>query len=134
MEASVRSIRVSDAVWEAIAAQGKFGETEDDVLRRILKLKPATDTGRSVSGGPPGRGSLRYATKVMRSRVQGSRFTVTFDDGPEHAWNLPSKSDKDALRKVRDAAANFATEHGATQGQIYAVYKALTDAGYHLTR
>lgn len=130
----MRSIKVSEAVWEVIAAQGKFGETEDDVLRRIFKLKPATDTRRRVSGGPPGRGSLRYATKVMRARVQGSRFTVTFDDGQQQSWNLPSKSEKEAIRKVREAAADFATEHGATKGQVFAVYKALTDAGYHLTR
>jgi len=36
----MRNILVSDAVWEAIAHRGKFGETEDDVLRREFKLAP----------------------------------------------------------------------------------------------
>ena len=129
----MRSIKVSDTVWEAIAAQGKFGETEDDVLRRVFKIKPATHTHRISSGAPPGRGNLRYATKVMRARVQGSRLTVTFEDGSQQAWILRDKSDKEGIRRVREAAVRFATERGATRGQIYAVYKALTDAAYHLT-
>ena len=31
-------IDVSEIVWKKIAAQGKFGETEDDVLRRVFKV------------------------------------------------------------------------------------------------
>jgi hypothetical protein len=35
---------------------------------------------------------------------------------------------------VRDAAVQFAEENGATVGQVFAVKKALTEAGYHLVK
>ena len=34
----MKTIRISDDVWEAMAEHGKFGETPDDVFRRILKI------------------------------------------------------------------------------------------------
>jgi len=37
----MRTVRISDEVWAKIAERGKFGETEDDVLRRVFKLPPA---------------------------------------------------------------------------------------------
>ena len=34
----MKTIRISDDVWNAMADHGKFGETPDDVFRRILKI------------------------------------------------------------------------------------------------
>lgn len=34
----MKTIRISDDVWKAMAELGKFGETPDDVFRRILKI------------------------------------------------------------------------------------------------
>jgi len=34
----MRTIRISDEVWNVMAKHGKFGETPDDVFRRILKI------------------------------------------------------------------------------------------------
>lgn len=34
----MKTIRISDEVWDAMAKHGKFGETPDDVFRRILKI------------------------------------------------------------------------------------------------
>ena len=34
----MKTIRISNDVWEAMAEHGKFGETPDDVFRRILKI------------------------------------------------------------------------------------------------
>lgn len=53
------SISISQAVWDAIAAKGKFGETPDDVLRRQFDLPQAVSTkphdlestGISLGGG-----------------------------------------------------------------------------------
>ena len=39
-----------------------------------------------------------------------------------------------AIRKVRTDAVDFAKDNGASDGQIAAVKKTLTDAGYHLTK
>ena len=35
---SMKTIRISDDVWKAMAEHGKFGETPNDVFRRILKI------------------------------------------------------------------------------------------------
>lgn len=129
----MKKILISDDVWAEIARRGKFGETEDDVLRRVFDLKSAPAT-RRLTGAPPGRGSLRYASKVMRPRIQGGQLSVEFEDGIKHSWQLPSKSDKEAIRRVREAAVKFASQNGATRGQEFAVMKALTEAGYHLTK
>jgi hypothetical protein len=128
----MREIRVSAAVWDAIATRGRFGETEDDVLRRVFSLPPA-DT--PIRLGRIGRGSKRFATKEMRARVEGENLVVTFEDGVRFAERLPNRSDKARIRTLRDAAVRFALQHGATDpGQTNAVRKALTDAGFHLTR
>lgn len=34
----MRTIRISEEVWNAIAERGKFGESEDDVLRRVFNI------------------------------------------------------------------------------------------------
>ena len=36
----MRTIRISEKVWDEIAKRGKFGETPDDVLRRVFNLAP----------------------------------------------------------------------------------------------
>ena len=46
------SIDISKEVWDEIAKRGKFGETADDVLRRVFELDPTVkqDRMRSHSG------------------------------------------------------------------------------------
>jgi hypothetical protein len=140
----MRNIRVSEEVWQSIAAQGKFGETEDDVLRRIFKL-PAisayqgakTPAGEFVEQRP---GNVTYsprrtrAQKRMSSFIDANQLHVSFQDGTSRSWTLPSSIDKLAIRTVRDNAVAFARENGATIGQVNAVKKALTDSGYHLIK
>ena len=128
----MRTIKISDEVWSAIAERGKFGETEDDVLRKVFSLSPAT---RPVSSGRRGRGRTRHATKKMSARVQGGHLVVEFEDGARDQWPLPERTDKDAIRAVRDTAVSFALDQGASDpGQTNAVRKALTDSGYHLIK
>jgi hypothetical protein len=43
------------------------------------------------------------------------------------------KGDKKEIRKVRDAAMAFGQENRATPGQMNAIAKAFSDAGYYLT-
>ena len=50
----MKTIRISNDVWEAMAKHGKFGETPDVVLRRILRID-----GHAVRSG----GSQRKAGK-----------------------------------------------------------------------
>ena len=129
-----QTITVSDAVWNAIAERGKFGETEDDVLRRVFGLAP--DHGPEQ---PPRRqhGTRRkLATKRMSARAEGTHLVVEFvNDGIREEWELPDKSDREAIQRVRDDAVAFARKHGATRpGQTNAVMKALTTEGYYLKK
>lgn len=148
----MRVIRVSEEVWEAIAAKGKFGETEDDVLRRVFGIDAARQPGmitppsqgssqlfpstHQSNTGRRGRGALRYANKRMSARVERGALIIQFEDSPRREWALPeNKSDKKQIRSVRDQALRFAIESGASQpGQTNAVRKALTEAGYYLTK
>ena len=80
----------------------------------------------------------RIATKRMSARVEddgsGDHLIVAFAGGEWKRWKLPDRSNKEAIRRVRDTAVAFASKHGAAEGQIAAVKKALTEAKYYLTK
>lgn len=138
----MKSISISDPVWEAIAGRGKFGETEDDVLRRVFGLPPnSADSSVTAAATKPvpvtrqSNGPRRsFATDKLSSYISGNELRVSFASGASKSWTLPAKKDKTALRTVRQAATSFAEKHGATIGQINAVRKTLTDSGYHLLK
>lgn len=133
----MRTIRISEDVWQVIANHGKFGETEDDVLRRILKLPPLSESGDLTRSSEIKTGRLPrrfFATKRMSSNISNNQLQITFQDGTSRSWALPAKSDKAGIKMVRDKAVAFAKENGATIGQMNAVKKTLTDNGYHLTK
>jgi len=124
----MRTIRVSEDVWNEIAKRGKFGETSDDVLRQVFGIDRTKEPGKILS---PRR---RVATQRLSPAVKDGRFSVRFDRGPEREWKLPPRADKQSVRKITYEAMEFAKKNGATEGQILAVRKALTNAGYHLTK
>jgi len=125
----MKTIRISDEVWDEIAKKGKFGETEDDVLRRIFSIAgPSRPTPRPM---PP---RVKKATLRMSTFVRSGTLFVEFENGRKNQWALPDQQDKDGIRKVRDAAVDFAQQNSASLGQMNAVKKALTDAGYYVSR
>ena len=140
----MKSINVSELVWQAIANRGKFGETEDDVLRRVFNLPENTDPASDHQAPQPSRLPVAsrtrgrrqsFATDKLSSYISsGNELCVSFASGPSSSWDLPKKSDKAAIRVVRDKAISFAERHDATVGQLNAVKKTLTDAGYHLLK
>lgn len=140
----MRRIEVSNEVWQEIAKRGKFGETEEDVLRRVFDLPPtagATGQPSQVSAQQKSTGSPRrsFATVRMHAGVHRTEnedhLVVSFYGGKEKRFPLPSKDDKAGIRRVRDAAVAFAESQGASvPGQTNAVRKALTDAGYYVSR
>ncbi len=128
-------ITISDQVWNAIAERGRFGETEEDVLRRVFDLSPLPPERRISRSGPRGRGRTRHATIRMSARVESGQLIVDFESGARNSWPLPEKHDKAAIRHIRDDAVRFALDNEASDpGQTNAVRKALTDAGYYLSR
>jgi len=131
----MRTIRITEEVWEAIAARGKFGETEDDVLRRVFELDEAKVDGKVPRPGRRGRGNRRFALQRMSPDVRDGQLIIQFEDGTRQQWSLPDKDDKEGIRRLRDAAVDWALEHGASDpGQTNAVRKTLTDAGYYVSR
>ncbi len=138
----MRTIEISEAVWQAIAEQGKFSETEDDVLRRVFKIPPQTEdssgkissSGRGTTNRTPSRPRRSFATQRMSSYIKNNLLYISFAGGASNSWSLPEKTDKSAIRTIRDKAVTFAKDNGATIGQQNAVKKALTDNGYHLSK
>src|SRR6266516_1691629 len=129
----MRTITISEPVWEAIAHLGKFGEKEDDVLRRVFKLPPnpgKSSESDSVPLSEHGRARVAtssrrrsFATQRMSSYLNNGQIHVAFQGGASRSWSLPPTTDKAALRTVRAKAVAFARENGATVGQVNAVLK-----------
>ena len=126
----MRTVRISEAVYEVIASKGSFGETVDDVLRREFGV---IDCSKTKSASKLGR-RRNFATNRMSANISQGRLVVEFATGERKEWVLPVKSDKGKIRKSKDEAGVFAQNCGATEGQVNAVYKALTEGGYHLTK
>ncbi len=132
----MRTVRISEEVWDEIAKRGKFGESVDDVLRRVFGLTSALpDTKPDKTVRVPRHGTRRNkATNRMSSHVLRGLLIVEFASGHRREFKLPQVTDKQGIRSVRDEACAFAEDHEATLGQVNAVKKALTDAGYYVSR
>lgn len=139
----MRTIRISEEVWQAIAKDGKFGETEEDVLRRVFKLPANSMADRDKANLEVGRrlphrvssGRRRsFATQRMTSFISKNQLNIEFQDGTSSSWTLPDRSDKAGIRVLLDKAIEFARRNKASLGQINAVRKTLTSEGYHLTK
>jgi len=126
----MRTIRISEEVWDEIAKRGKFGETPDDVLRRVFSLNKNSDNANVIVK----KRRARYATTRMSTRVSNGVLYVEFQGGQSSKWQLPTRDDKNGISKVKKYAVEFAENNGASLGQVNAVIKAMTDAGYHITK
>jgi hypothetical protein len=127
----MKTIRISQAVWDEIAKLGKFGETPDDVLRRKFNLVPAV----SDDDGFRKRAPIDRAKRRMSARVTDDGYLlIEFLGGQSNKWKLPSKHDKNGIRRVKGLAIEFAQNNEASLGQINAVVKAMTDAEYWTTK
>jgi hypothetical protein len=137
----MKTIRISDQVWEAIAERGKFGETEEDVLRRVFNLPKNTNDETHLSSGKgtspnraPSGHRRSFASQRMSSYIDRNGLHLEFQGGANSSWMLPDPSDKVGIRAVLDKAIEFARANGASFGQVMAVRKALTSGGYYLTK
>ena len=134
---NMKTIRISEEVWTAIAAQGKFGETEDDVLRRVFKIAITNSRSNGQPAKEPGQQygwKERRATDRMTQTVNGNKLILQFDSGPRFERALPAKENRPAIRKVRDEAVEFVRSNGGTDGQEKAAIRALTSRGYHIAK
>ncbi|MGA2525330.1 MAG: hypothetical protein ABSF79_01740 [Smithellaceae bacterium] len=128
----MRTIRISEEVWNEIAKKGKFGETPNDVLRRIFNLTSEVANPNVLfhKNRPLDRAKRRMSARV----TDDGYLMISFLGGQSNKWKLPSKSDKDGIRKVKKLAVEFAEKNEASTGQVNAVIKAMTDAEYWTTK
>ena len=130
----MRTVRISEEVWKEIAKLGAFGETVDDVLRRVFNIK----SNRTIQDKtiPKTRDKSRIRTRKAKYRLssifEDDNLILEFSNGVSEKFPLPEKWDKDEISNVTYNVMQFIKENGGTQGQINAGRKALTDAGYHI--
>ena len=125
----MKTVRISDEVYDEIAKRGHFGETVDDVLRREFSI--ADEKRRTVGARRQVLADRRMTPRVSRNGDQDV-FRVTFADGPSKEWLLPDKTDRHSFRSVLEQSLRFAGEEGATEGQLKYIRKELNRAGYYV--
>ena len=128
---------IDDDVWEFVAKHGKFlhDKTWCDALRRALRIPTPGKPLATAQNAPlkPGRGN-RMTERTLHRDLNGKEVTFGFGDGPRKTWKLPpNKADKHQVRRIREEALEFGKANGATPGQLNAIAKAFSDAGYYLT-
>lgn len=138
-----RTVTISGEVYDYIAERGRFGESVDDVLRRIFSIDgevPSTDGQPSVGRRPnvqrkPVRSTSRQrlAQRRLSARLADGFLVLAFVSGPEERWRLPGKDAHDEIARLSIEAQAWAESNGATYGQQKAVHKALTEGGYYNT-
>jgi hypothetical protein len=138
----MRSIRVSEEVWQAIASRGKFGQTEDDVLRTVFEL-PTNSTNpeflsdtaekKNIYRTPSGH-RRSFAKRRMSSYISNNQLHIEFQGGASSSWTLPDRTDKAGIRVALNKAITFAKTNEASFGQIMAVRKTLTNERYYLSK
>ena len=138
----MKTIRISDEVWNAVAAKGKFGETEDDVLCRVFGVgnpNPIAATTAKIKSSSESQSKRTFGWKERRAevamfqKVEGNKLILEFQTGQRGEWDLPSKENSAGIRRVRDLAIEFVQKNGGMAGQVGADMRALTSRGYHVT-
>lgn len=127
---------IDDDVWEHVAEKyGKFGDRWCDALRRGLEIPiPKKLAAARNAGSKPGRRN-RIAERRLERNVTDKEVAFRFGDGPWKTWKLPAdRENKQEVRRIREEALDFGRSNGATAGQLNAIAKAFSDAGYYLQR
>lgn len=130
------SIQVSDEMWNDLAnliadkIKNKILEQAarpDESADEFKRVSLPSYSPRHFSRGP------RQAEQQQNTRIINGKLEVAYpEEGILQTWELPSKSDREAIRELRDEAVAFGEKHGASTGQIKAIMKALTGNGYYL--
>lgn len=132
----MRTIRISEEVWNEIANRGVFGETPDIVLRRVFGVVNMSDDEQKIKRNVymKTRKKARYATDPLTARIEDNTAIMSFASGASRNFPLPDRLNREEIRNVTTDVINFVEKHGGTEGQINAARKALTDAGYHIVK
>src|SRR4051812_32304006 len=116
-----RTVSISQDVYEFVAHRGRFGESFDDVVRRLLKVGTSATDG-PVDGRQPTHVSRgRLSTRTVSPRVADGLLEVSVEGTGSRRWTLPDASDSHEIRRVTHEALAWAGEAGATEGQLKAI-------------
>ena len=81
----MRTIKISDQVWDAIAERGKFGETENDVLERVFAIEPPKvdrppsrkkSTARSILPPEHTKCELSYGGRTVSGIIENNELVI----------------------------------------------------------
>jgi len=128
----MRTIRISEEVWQEIAKRGVFGETPDIVLRRVFEIEQTSKEATRPSFEGQNRALTSDRRASFRRRFKNGYYIVSASNGKIFKELLPDKGDKDEIRRLTENVRNFTKINGGTVGQINASSKKLTEAGYHI--
>ena len=76
----------------------------------------------------------RASQKMECACSQWDAHGLEFEDGGRENWTLPPRTDIAGIKRLTREAMEFAEQHKASEGQLHAVRKALTDAEYWVTK
>jgi negative regulator of replication initiation len=119
----MRTIRISEDVWQALVRRGKTGDSMNDILRRVLKI--------DKSHGGKQAATVKDSSRRMRVRVIDDVLIISFDGGPSKDWQMPLRRDGAGIRKVLQSAAKFAEKQGASRAQVKRIEDTVEQAGYY---
>ena len=125
----MKTVRISDEVYQEIAKRGHFGETVDDVLRREFSI--TGEKRRTVAAQRQVLADRTMTPKVSRNGDQDV-LRVSFEDGTSQGSLLSYKNDRHGFRSVLQQVLQFAEREGATEGQLKYIRKELNRAGYYV--
>ena len=128
---------IDDDVWQYVADEyGRFGDRWCDALRRGLGIPlPAQPATRARIARANGDGRRRLAEVRLDRRTRDREIAFRFGNGPWKTWTLPTDRENTIeVRRIRDEAVDYGRANGATEGQLNAIRKAFSDAGYYLAR
>lgn len=128
----MKMIRISDEVWAEIARRGKFGETEEDVLRRVFGLSEEKTEDTMYKNNLKLR--TRQATDRLSPEINGNKYLLKFASGPMKEFTLPDRTDRAGIKLLTDQVIKFVRDSGGTIGQINHSRKCLTDHGYRINK
>lgn len=130
---------LEDSTVDHILPYSRGGKTirENGQLshRSCNAIKNATippDAAAQNAGSKPGRQN-RIAERRLSRQITDKEVSFRFDNDTWKTWKLPAnKEDKQEVRRIREEALDFGRANGATPGQLNAIGKMFSDAGYYL--
>jgi len=124
--ASTRTVRVSQAVYEAIKQDLRQNEIVDDVLRRAFHLEAVIRK----------RHAVRPSDRDLSFQIRDNSAILWLRRRPGAVrFKLPtSKYDTEANAKVRKKVVDFARERDISEQEIERILREFRKHGYFLRR